>query len=138
MKKTGIWVDKAKAHLITLVDEKVEFRTVESEVEFYNVKGGSRSKTRWGPQQVVQDSRYLEREKHQLKAYFAELARLLGRADRICIFGPGETKLTFHKFLSENDPAVAEKVEAVETTDSMTENQLVAWAKEFYGMGRMH
>ena len=74
MKKTGIWIDKEKAHIITLEGEKDFFKTIESDVEFFNVRGGSRSKTRWGPQQVVQDSRYLEREKHQLKAYFDDVA----------------------------------------------------------------
>ncbi len=136
MKKTGIWIDKAKAHLVILTGEKEYLRTVESEVEFYHVKGGSHSKTLWGPQQVVQDSRYLEREKHQVKAYFNELAQLVGKADKICILGPGEIKHKFHKFLAENSPSVAQKVEAVETTDSMTEKQLVAWVKRHCGWER--
>jgi hypothetical protein len=136
MKKTGIWIDKEKAHLITLDGEKEIFRTVNSELDFFNVTGGSRSKTRWGPQQVVHDSKYLEREKHQLKAYFNELADQIEGVDAICIFGPGDTKHKFYKEMAESHPALAEKIEAVETTDSMTENQLVAWVKKYYGWER--
>ncbi len=33
MKKIGIWLDKEKAHLVTLFNDKEHFRTLESELE---------------------------------------------------------------------------------------------------------
>ena len=95
MKKLGIWLDKEKAHLVTLQNEDVRFNTIYSEIDFFNPKGGSRSKTRWGPQDVVQDSKYLEREKHQLKSYFKELAKTMEDAEAIAIFGPADTNAKF-------------------------------------------
>ena len=132
MKKIGIWLDKEKAHLVTLQNEDVRFNTIYSEIEFYNPKGGSRSKTRWGPQDVVQDSKYLEREKHQLKSYFKELAKTMADAEAIAIFGPADTNAKFHKELNENYKALASKVKTVEKADSMTENQVKALVREFF------
>lgn len=136
MKKTGIWIDKEKAHIITLDGEKDYFRTVESDVEFYNVRGGSRSKTPWGPHQTVKDIKYTDREKHQLKAYFEDLAGQLANAEALYVFGPGDTKDKFRKALSENHPEIAKKIEAVETADSITERQMVQRVKEHFGWER--
>ena len=132
MKKIGIWLDKEKAHLVTLKNEDVRFRTIYSEIEFFHPKGGARSKTKWGPQDVVQDSKYLEREKHQLKLYFKELAKAMEGAEAIAIFGPADTNTKFYKELNENYKTVALKVKTVEKVDSMTENQVKAMVRNFF------
>ena len=132
MKKIGIWLDKEKAHLVTIKNEDVGFKTITSEIEFFHPKGGSRSKTRWGPQDVVQDSKYLEREKHQLKLYFKELAKTIEDAEAIAIFGPADTNAKFYKELDENYKTLALKVKTVEKADSMTKNQVKALVREFF------
>ncbi len=130
MKKVGIWIDKEKAHIVTLAEEKEHFRTIESKLEFFNIQGGARSKTRWGPQDVVQDSKYLEREKHQFREYFKNLAEILKDADVISVFGPGEAKDKFRKEMNEKYPQLAAKIKTVQTVDSMTNNQIIALVKE--------
>ena len=132
MKKIGIWLDKEKAHLVTIKNEDVGFKTITSEIEFFHPKGGARSKTRWGPQDVVQDSKYLEREKHQLKLYFKELAKTIEDAEAIAIFGPADTNDKFYKELKENYKTLALKVKTVEKADSMTENQVKAMVRNFF------
>ena len=132
MKKIGIWLDKEKAHLVTLKNEDVRFRTINSEIEFFHPKGGVRSKTKSGPQDVVQDSKYLEREKHQLKLYFKELAKAMEDAEAIAIFGPADTNDKFYKELNENYKTLALKVKTVEKVDSMTENQVKALVRNFF------
>ena len=136
MKKIGIWMDKEKAHVVSLEGKKESFRTIASDVEFYNPKGGSRSRTQWGPQEVVQDSRYLEREKHQMRDYFGKLAKAVSKADVVSVFGPAEVKDKFAKEVKEKYPNLAAKLKAVETADSMTDNQVVAMVKEHYGWER--
>lgn len=90
----GIWMDKQQAHIVRLNGELEEFETIFSGLEFFKPKGGSRTRTtKWGPQDVVQDSKYLEREKHQLKSYFNNLA------DAIALFGPAATNEKFRKEL---------------------------------------
>jgi len=132
MKKIGIWLDKEKAHLVTLQNEDVRFNTIYSEIDFFHPKGGARSKTRWGPQDVVQDSKYLEREKHQLRQYFKELAKTIEDAQAIAIFGPADTNAKFYKELNENYRTLASKVKTVEKVDSMTENQVKALVREYF------
>ena len=97
MKNIGIWLDKEKAHIVTIENGNEDMNTVISEVENYRIHGGSGTRFKGGPQDVVQDSKYLEREKHQLKAYFKEIASNIKNADAYVIFGPAETKEKFDK-----------------------------------------
>merc|ERR1712000_748685 len=83
MKQVGIWMDKQEAKGVVLNNDKESFFNISSELDFFNAKGGARSKTKWGPQDVVQDRKYLEREKHQLKKYFEEIAEQVSDADEI-------------------------------------------------------
>jgi hypothetical protein len=133
MKKIGIWMDKEKAHMVSLTDQSDIMNTIYSEVEFFKPIGGSRTRSaKWGPQDVVQDSKFLEREKHQLKSYFNKLSDSIGDADVIALFGPADTAEKFRKELTENHKPIAAKVKAVTKADSMTENQLKAMVKEFF------
>ncbi|MDF0709181.1 hypothetical protein [Flagellimonas okinawensis] len=134
MKQVGIWLDKQEANVVELDKGKERFYNIPSELEFFNPKGGSRSKTKWGPQDVVQDSKYLEREKHQLKKYFETIAEKISGADRIGIFGPAETPDRFLEALKQNHPDLADKVKATETVDSMSQNQFKALVKRSFGL----
>ncbi len=133
MKNIGIWMDKEKAHLVRLEDEKEAFETIVSDLDFFKPTGGSRTKSaKWGPQDVVQDSKYLEREKHQLKKYFNDLADAIGDADAIAIFGPADTNEKFRKELMNNYKPLAAKLKIVTKADSMTENQTKALVKDYF------
>jgi hypothetical protein len=128
----GIWLDKKNAHIVTLTKEKEDFKTIISNVEDFRIHGGSGTRFKGGPQDVVQDSKYLEREKHQFKAYFKELALEIEDADGILIFGPAEVKDKFKKELESLYEHINVKVKGVQTADSMTDNQIKAWARDFF------
>lgn len=128
-------MDKEKAKVVTLNEGKEQMETILSEIEFFNPKGGSRSKTRWGPQDVVQDSKYLEREKHQMRAYFKKLLPFLTDAKGIALFGPAEIFEKFYTELEENHPEIAKKVHIATKKDSMTENQVKALVRDFFKVG---
>ena len=132
MKNLGVWIDKDNAHVVTINGKNESLITVDSNIEHFHVGGGSGSKLKGGPQNVVQDSKYLEREKHQLKSYFKELASKIETADSIVIFGPAEMNMKFKKELEENYKELNSKVQAVDKADSMTNNQVIAWVREFY------
>ncbi|NER13453.1 hypothetical protein GWK08_08400 [Leptobacterium flavescens] len=132
MKKAGVWIDKEKAHLLLINKGKEEFITVLSGVENYRVHGGSRSKTKWGPQDVVQDSKYLERQKHQLRDYFKRVIDYLKTAEVIAIYGPAETYQKLDKELKESYREIAAKIRTVQKTDSMTNNQLRALMRDYF------
>ncbi len=132
MRNLGVWIDKDKAHVVTINGKNEELVTIDSNVEHFHVGGGSGSKLKGGPQNVVQDSKYLEREKHQLKSYFKEVASKIETADSVVIFGPAEMNMNFKKELEVNYKGLNSKVKAVDKADSMTNNQVVAWVRDFY------
>jgi hypothetical protein len=132
MKVTGVWIDKKQAQVVNWDGEKSNSLSLDSEVEFFNPKGGSRSKTKWGPQEVVQDSRYLEREKHQLRLYFENLHQALGGSEAIVLYGPAGTNRKFKKWLDETDPSMAAKVKLVMPADKMSLNQLKAKVRDYF------
>ncbi|MCH9660149.1 MAG: hypothetical protein K0U54_04470 [Bacteroidetes bacterium] len=133
MKQIGIWIDKRFAYIISGITEKdQQVVRIESNVEDYHVGGGSGTRFKGGPQDVVQDSKYLEREKKQLKDYFKIVIQELMGEDSILIFGPAETGQKLQKLLFQEFPEIEGKVESLSKADSMTVNQMKAWVRDFY------
>ena len=132
MINTGIWLDKNKALIVSLTEETEVFKTIISNVENFHIHGGSGTRFKGGPQDVVQDSKYLEREKHQFKVYFKEIASEIEDSDGILIFGPAEVKDKFKKELESSYEEINVKVKDVQTADSMTDNQVKAWARDYF------
>ncbi|TFG73356.1 MAG: hypothetical protein E4H26_09905, partial [Flavobacteriales bacterium] len=123
MNNIGIWIDKEKAHLVTLYNNEIDIKTLYSEIENFHPKGGSRSREKWGgTQDVVKESTYMEREKQQLKKYFENLAHELSDADEVVILGPSDTPDKFRKALTEKHGLLNGKVRSVIKCDSLTEN----------------
>ncbi|NND11793.1 MAG: hypothetical protein EX254_05670 [Flavobacteriaceae bacterium] len=132
MKKTGIWIDKDTAHIVTIENETETVKTINSEVEHFRIHGGYGGRAKGGPQDVVQDSKYLEREKHQLKAYFKEIANEIKNSDELVVFGPAETGEKFRKELQERYADIGKKLKEVKKADSMTDNQVKAWVRNYF------
>ena len=132
MKNTGIWIDKEKAYIVSIENENETFETVSSNIEHYNIHGGSGTKFKGGPQDVVQDSKYLEREKQQLKQYFKTIANEINDANALVIFGPADTNEKFSQELHKNYKSLSAKIKGVEKADSMTDNQVKAWVRDYF------
>ena len=132
MKNLGIWIDKEKAHLVTLENETEKFTTIESEVENYHPSGGFGLGYKGSPQDAMAEKKYMEREKHQLKSYFKNIVSEIKEADAIAIFGPAQTGEKFRNELNENYKDVSVKVKGIHKADSMTDNQIIAWVKDFF------
>ena len=130
--KVGIWIDKRLAKIISIENSEELLTTIKSNVEEYHPKGGSGTKMKGGPQDVVQDSKYLEREKHQLKAYFNKVITSLPDVDSLVIFGPSQTGQKFADELFNYHKDLHGKIIGVEIADSITDNQLKAWVKQYF------
>ena len=130
--KVGIWIDKRLAKIISIENSGELLTTIKSNVEEYHPKGGSGTKMKGGPQDVVQDSKYLEREKHQLKSYFNKVITSLSDVDSLVVLGPSQTGQKFANELFNNHKALHSKIMGVETADSMADNQLIAWVKQYF------
>lgn len=132
MKRTGVWLDKENAIIVTLYNGDISVNTLLSNIEHFHVQGGSGTRLKGGPQDVVQDSKYLEREKHQQKKYFNNITSEIKEANAIVLFGPADTCEKFNKELSTYSKNISAKVKDVVKTDSMTKRQVKAWVKSFF------
>lgn len=132
MKNVGIWLDKEKAYVVTIENDNETLERIASNIEDYHIHGGSGTRFKGGPQDVVQDSRYLEREKHQTKNYFKELVSKVKDADALAIFGPAETYEKFKKELENSYKELNSKVKTVQNVNSMTNNQVKALVRDFF------
>jgi peptide subunit release factor 1 (eRF1) len=131
-KQIGIWMDKREAKIVSIEEKDERLLTILSEVEDFRPKGGSGSKMKGGPQDVVQDKKFLERKKHQLKAYFDEVIAALSEVESVVVLGPADTGKKFVKELADHHSHLSEKVSGVEKADNMTDNQLKAWVRAYF------
>ncbi len=120
---------KIKAYVIT--PSTAEIVEVTSKVEHFNTAGGYGSSVPYSQQDATSDKKLLARKNQQLHQYYKRLEELLADVDALYIFGPGETKLGFAKYLEAN-VVLNNKIVGVETDDSMTENQLKAKVRHFF------
>jgi len=132
MKNIGIWMDREKAYIISIYEGKESLTTVYSNIDDFRIGGGSGSRLKGGPQDVVQDSTYLGREKNQFKIYFKEIVQYLKNPNTIVIFGPAEAGEKFNKKLQKKYKLIGNKVEAVIKADSMTLNQIKALIRDYF------
>ena len=70
-----------------------------------------------------------------LDRYYDEVIGQLGQPDALLIFGPGEAKLQLKARLSQST-VMPEPLVGIETTDKMTDPQIVAKVKDHYGIER--
>jgi hypothetical protein len=131
MKQTGIWLDFNEAYIIKLTDGEVSTETIVSEIEHGKIKGGSRSKTPWGPMEKTSESKFLERRKQQTRQYFETICQSISEVDEFFIMGPAEAKIGLQKHI-ENSAVLQDRLLAVQTVDSMTNNQKIAIVKAFF------
>jgi len=125
--KVGIWIDHKKAVIVSASANQITTKTLESEV-------GSHPRYS-GPQDAGGEKKYEERHGQHLDQYYDDVISRLGQPEAVLILGPGEAKLQLKERLSRSR-ALAERVVEIETTDKLTEPQIVAKVKEHYGIDR--
>lgn len=134
MKKqqTGIWLDSKEAIIVHLGKDEPQVQTFESDIHTREIEEDPRNTMHQRPHINISENRELERLKHTQTHYFETLQQALQTADEIYIFGPGEMKKHLSKFL-ESDHNFRPQILEVDAADSMTQNQLVAKVKDFFG-----
>ena len=123
--RVGIWIDHKKAVIVSASSGEVTVKTLESEV-------GSHPRYS-GPQDGGGEKKYEGRHDQHLDRYYDEVIRQLGQPEALLIFGPGEAKLQLKERLSKT---LSEHLVGIETTDKLTDPQIVAKVKEHYGIER--
>jgi len=132
MKNVGIWIDKRKAKIVSIEAGNESLDTIMSDIEDFHVSGGSGTRVKGGVQDVVQDNKYLEREKHQLSEFFRDIVMRIADADAIVIFGPAQTgEKLYHELLGKHSQ-FKHKILSMEKADNMTDNQIMAWVRNYH------
>ena len=122
----GVWIDHKKAVIVFIAEGKVTTRTLESDVGAHPHYSGF---------QTGGEKKYEERHNQDLNRYYDAVIAQLGKPDALLLFGPGEAKLQLKERLSRSkDPS--QSIVAVESTDKLTDPQIVAKVKEHYGIAR--
>ena len=135
MKKlVGLWIDHEKAVVVTLEGERETIAKVDSGVEgHFRLSGGSKSSTPYGPEDVASDKKPDERRKHQLHRYYQNIIKSISDADSIFVLGPGEARVELEKEIR-LVKRLAPKLAAVRRVDKMTDRQVAALVRKFFGV----
>ena len=134
--RVGIWIDRKRSVIVSASADGVTTKTVESEVGphgRYSGKAGYPSSG--GPQSGRGEKKYEERYDQALDQYYDEVISQLGHPEALLIFGPGEAKLQLKERLSRSK-VVSDDIVEIETTDKLTDPQIIAKVKEHYGISR--
>jgi len=132
MKKAGIWLDQKEAKVITLADDSEEISTIYSQIETRErTPGESKIYGRFGKQYLSDEKTREIKIDAQLKRYLNEVIQTLEDKDELMIFGPGKTKKELEKLIR-NHPRMYAKLKEIKIAKQMTENQKVAYVKDFF------
>ncbi len=131
-KNVGIWLDNEKAYIITLIDGSEKVEKIESNVETrVRIEGETKSYSRLGGMLINPQKKKTKRKNHQLKDYFKSIIRKTRDAHGIYIFGPADAKTNLKKIV-EQEKNLNKKLKRVDSSDRLTENQMIAKVKEIF------
>jgi hypothetical protein len=135
-KQVGVWIDHSKAHLIGFKSGQAKLlETVDSPYEsIKRIEGEGKDMTRFSPN--PEHSSNNEHKKHnttqnEINEYLRMMEQKLQPFEDILLFGPGTMKEKMKNRLREKK-AFEGKWLSVEPSDKLTENQLLAFVREFY------
>lgn len=136
MRKIGIWIDQKEANIISLIDKTIASKTIYSDVETrVRIEGESKQFGRFGDQFLVDEKGKQNRIEEYTNRYLARVMKEIQNAHEIMLFGPAQTKSKLEKLILAS-PEMAAKLTAVQASEKMTDNQKIAYVKEFYGLRR--
>ncbi|MCH7412572.1 hypothetical protein MM213_03670 [Belliella sp. R4-6] len=135
-KSVGVWLDQSKAHFIGYQDGEATFiESLISPHERIKREEGEVSDTaRFSPNpSVLSNNEYRKNNiaQNELNEYYKMLEDKIGKFEDVLLFGPGTAKDQFKNRIAENK-AFKEKWISVQNSDKMTDNQLLAFVRDFY------
>jgi len=131
-KNIGIWIDTKQAVIIKLSNDNHSVKTIESNIETRErTPGESKKYGRFGGQYMTFEKNKLNRKIEQTNQFIKNLLKEVQNCDSIVLFGPSKMKNIFEKELK-NNMQLANKLIGVSNSKLLTENQMVAWVKDFY------
>ena len=128
----GIWIDTKQAIIIRLSNSKHSVKIIESDIETRErVSGESKKFGRFGGQYMTFENNKLNKRNEQTNHFIKSLLKEIENCESVVLFGPSKMKNIFKKELSKN-LQLSNKLMGVFNSKLLTENQMVAWVKDFY------
>ena len=134
-KLMGVWLDGSKAVLVTIQGDGTKLNTIKSGIDTHErIEGETNQSGRFG-NQFVEDRKAKEKRIREMETKFLHrIMKAVSPADQLLVFGPAMMKTRFEKkFNGEHGPKP--NLRAVQAADSMTDNQIAAHVREFFGKG---
>jgi hypothetical protein len=125
--QAGIWIDHERAVIVSASEGRITSETLESHVAGHPRYGGQ--------QDGGGEKKYEERHDQHLDRYYDEVISHLTDAAELLIFGPGEAKRELERQLRRSK-AHPVRIIDIETTDKLTDPQIVAKVKDHFGIDR--
>jgi len=133
--KAGVWIDHRNAVIVTVGPNEEHTARIASNVEKHPERSGdSPLKGTFEPRQVPPDDRRQMALTGELDTYYDAVIAAVRDAGSLLIFGPGEAKGEFKKRLEKKK--LGGRIAAVETEDKMTDRQIAAKVREYFGESR--
>ncbi|HSQ45945.1 MAG TPA: hypothetical protein VLM44_03395 [Lutibacter sp.] len=128
----GIWIDTHQAVLIKLSNGDKTVKTIESHIDT-KVRTPEESKKygRFEGHYTTYGKNWANKKIQQTHHFLKKLLNEIEDCDAVVLFGPSIMKTIFEKEIKNNLSLIGQ-LEGVFDADSMTENQMVAWVKDFY------
>jgi hypothetical protein len=128
----GLWIDHREAVIVELKDQGTETRRIQSSAEQQLRRSGDPDHGPFEAQEVPADDSRQREYSGELARYYDLIVRQLRHCGSILILGPGETKGELKKRF-EKEAGAAPLIE-LQTTDKMTEGQIVAMVCQHFSM----
>jgi hypothetical protein len=126
----GLWVDHREAIIVKLTDHGNETIRIQSSAEKQPRRAGEPDHGPYEAQLVPADDSRQREYSGQLARYYDAIIHELRDSGSILIFGPGETKGELKKRFEQQ--AGIQRLIVLETTDKMTEGQIVALVQQHF------
>ena len=134
--KVGIWIDHRKAVMVFASSDQVTAKTVESDVGPHaRYSDRAAYPTPDSPKAGRGEKKFAERSRQSLDRYYDEVISQMGQPEALLIFGPGEAKLQLQERMS-HSKSLSELTVDLESTDKLTDPEIVAHVKQHYGIDR--
>ena len=128
--EAGLWVDHREALIVVLSKTGEETKRIQSNVQKQLRRTGEPSIGRFEYQEVPADDSRQRAYSGYLERYYDEIVAYLRNAGTVLIFGPGEAKGELKKRFEKECPGA--HIVTMETTDKMTEPQIVAHVRQHF------
>jgi hypothetical protein len=131
-KNIGIWIDTNQAVIINLSNQKRPIKKIESNIETRErVVGEVKKYGRFGNQYLTYEKNQMNRKNEQTNHFIKNLLKEINFCDAVVLFGPSKMKRILEKEIKKTRQ-INGKLMGVFNSELITENQMVAWTKDFY------